>query len=148
MTRPAFRWCVGTLVLDTWSGTSLPHFEGAVCYGCNRATAPDATPLNYGDWLPAGAVSMHCHACHWCDPSSARLSIAIARQLSQSFSVDSDVVIASALVQRPLAVAYDTSRETEETSVPSPFRKRVCGLAVRLTISVSGKRVRRGLAGR
>ena len=83
----------------TWSASSLPHFEGAVCYGCNRATAPDATPLNYGDWLPAGAVSMHCHACHWCDPSSARLSIAIARQLSQSFSVDSVVVIASALVQ-------------------------------------------------
>ena len=60
-------------VWATWSATSLPHFEGKVCYGCNRATAPDATPLNYGHRLLAGAVIMHCHACHWCDPSSATL---------------------------------------------------------------------------
>ena len=34
----------------------MPHFEGKVCHGCNRATAPDATPLNYGHRLLAGAV--------------------------------------------------------------------------------------------
>jgi len=107
--------CCGTL-----SASSLPHFEGKVCHGCNRATAPDATPLNYGHRLLAGAVIMHPYACHWCDPSSARLSIAIACQLSplmQSFIVDSVVVV----VVGPMTVRRLTrhrSGETEETPVP------------------------------
>ena len=120
VTRPAFSWCVGALFLDTWSATSLPHFEGAVCYGCNRATAPDATPLNYGHRLLAGAVIMHPYACHWCDPSSARLSIAIARQLSplmQSFIVDSVVVVVARLLTAR-SLTRHRSGETEETPVP------------------------------
>ena len=46
--------------------------------GGPAAKPPDAPPLNYGHRLLAGAVIMHCHACHWCDPSSARLLRVIA----------------------------------------------------------------------
>ena len=43
--------------------SSLPHFEGEFCHGCNRAFSPDATPLNYGDWLlPAPRSCIHMHA--------------------------------------------------------------------------------------
>ena len=84
--------CCGTL-----PASSLPHFEGELCHGCNRALSPDATPLNCGDSMPSGAALMHTYACHQCDPSSARFVATSTLRPTQSFTVDSDVVVVARL---------------------------------------------------
>ena len=77
-TRPALSWCVGTLFRPLGPLHRCRILKVMFCHGCNRATPPDAIPLNYGHRLLAGAVIMHGYACHWCDPSSARLLRVIA----------------------------------------------------------------------
>ena len=87
----------GHVVAGPLSDSSLPHFEGELCHGCNRALSPDATPLNCGDSMPSGAALMHTYACHQCDPSSARFVATSTLRPTQSFTVDSDVVVVARL---------------------------------------------------
>ena len=62
---------------------------------------------------------MHTYACHWCDPSSARFVATSTLQPTQSFTVDSDVVVVARLcLLTARRLTRHRSRETEETPVP------------------------------